>query len=124
MSLRDMAKAHKAKAADVSDIPAEAEATVRLHKRATGNHSNQYRGWMDRKGTVRFRVYSTTAPKDFRGSILAGSVEGDATLIDDDEAEATGLIKVEFDGTLEDNSLVVMWAPADADIKKVKVLVS
>lgn len=120
MSLRDRAKKAQAKAVDVNDIKGTVEATVRLYARATGNHSNQYRGWMDRAGTVRFRVYSSISPAALRGEILTVNVD-DGYIGPEADLETDEIVKYEFD--YDENTLVVMWAPLDSDIQKAKITV-
>lgn len=119
MALKD--KATK----QVVEIPEVPEITAKLYRAAQSeNRRNQYRGRIDRRGTVRVRVYSPLSHEKQTGEILVGNIDTDATAIETSTAsDGTELAKVEFDGTLADNVLVVMWAPADAEIEGIKVLV-
>ena len=78
---------------------------------------SQSRGRINRAGTVRARVYHPADYHDLGGEIITATVdEADAiTLMGEDD----NLVKVEWE--LEGNVLLLMWAPSDADIERIKV---
>lgn len=101
------------RAAQVTEIAGDLEIDMRLERAATESRRNQFRGWLDKKGTVRARLY--IPGEDV--SELFGEVyvltKGDVT-----EAEATGkndeLAHVVYE--LPGGVTAVVWAPIEADI--------
>lgn len=122
MSLKEKALARQPKATPVAEIAEIPEVEATLFQAANGNRRNQFRGRLDEAGTVRVRVYAPGDADEHRGEILVGSIDADATKLDTMKGQEGEIVKVEFDGTLAKNTLVIMWAPADADIEGVKVL--
>lgn len=122
MKLRDFTASHRAKAGTpVDQIDATPEIEVRLFRAATATSNNQYRGRIDDAGTVRVRVYIGGKAEDHQGEILVGTLEdvtkAEAVVMPD----GTELTKLEFRNTLADDSVVVLWAPDEADIEGVKI---
>lgn len=125
MKLKDFAASHKAavkQSTPVSEIDATPEIEVRLFRSATATSNNQYRGRIDEAGTVRVRVYIGGQAAEHRGEILVGTLN-DVTLAEPVEmSDGTKLTKLTFTDTLADHSKVILWAPEDADIEGVKIL--
>ena len=125
MSLRDKAQARqstKPQPTPADELPSVIELAPDLYQIPSNGRRNQYRGRIDDYGTVRVRVYTPLSVEDQAGEILVGSIE-DATSISDVQVskDKQEYVKVEFDGTLAEGVLVLMWAPADADIDGVKL---
>lgn len=131
MSLKTRAKAQKAAVPQhmaVEDIPSTIEVELTLERAAhltpKGTLTrNQYRGRINPAGTVRVRAY---VPGDYKG--LAGEIFNvtvdDATLIVEPDEDADDTVsKVEWDGVAEPGVLLVLWAPEDADINDLKVII-
>ena len=105
---------------EAKDIPAKPEIEMRLYRASQGNYRNQYRGRLDKAGTVRARVYIGGEPEEHRGEILVGTTK------DITGAGFTGkndeVAYFEYDNTLADNTLVIVWLPKEAKHEGVKVL--
>lgn len=125
MKLKDFAASHQAavkQSTPVHEIDSTPEIEVRLFRSATPTSNNQYRGRTDEAGTVRVRVYIGGTFDEHRGEILVGTLE-DVTLAEPVEMQdGTKLTKLTFVDTLADRSKVILWAPEDADIEGVKIL--
>ena len=119
-TLAERAKASQPKATTVADIPAVPEIEARLHSAANDSYRNQYRGRFDKAGTVRVRVYAPGDAKKLAGEVLAGTI-ADETDIEEVEVKGKALVKIEYRDTLAPNTLVVLWAPAKANIEGVRI---
>lgn len=119
-TLAERAKARQPKATPVADIPTVPEMDATLFRAATDSYRNQFRGRMDKAGTVRVRVYAPGDAKKLSGEVLAGTI-ADETDVEEVEVKGKALVKIEYRDTLAANTLVILWAPAKADIQGVRV---
>ena len=109
-----------ATAIDELDKVPEIEAT--LYRTANDTRNNQYRGRNDEAGTVRVRVYIGGDAAEHAGEIITASLD-DVTFAEAVEMrDGTKLTKLEFRNTVIDKGVLVMWAPEEADITGVKVI--
>jgi len=119
-TLKERAAARKPKATPAAEIPAVPEVAASLFAAESDTRRNQYRGRIDKAGSVRVRVYAPGDAKKLAGEVLAAT-EADETDIEVVEIKGAEVAKIEYRDTLAPNTLVVLWAPADADIKGVRI---
>ena len=119
-TLKERAQARKPKATPTAEIPSIPEVDVTLYAAANETRRNQFRGRLDSAGTVRVRVYAPGDAKKLSGEVLAGTVE-DETDVEVLEIKGSEIVKVEYRDTLAPNTLVILWAPAEADIEGVRM---
>lgn len=112
--------AFAAKAATpIDEIPADLEIPVRLRKAAEGEYRNQYRGWFDKAGTVRVRVYAPGSAPALRGEIHTVS----DTQLTDSELMTGNDEVTKFTFEIDDDDVtVIVWAPTELEFDTVKVL--
>ncbi len=119
-TLKDRAAARQPQPMASEDIPAVPEIEATLFRAASENSRNQFRGRLDKAGTVRVRVYAPGDAKKLSGEVLAATVE-DETDIKIMKVGDQELAKIEYRDTLAANTLVILWAPADANIEGVRI---
>lgn len=108
-----------AKMMGTADIPKDIVIDANIARYAHGNKRNQYRGRIDRAGTVRARAYIAGSVEELKGSSFTAKMEAHT------QSEFVGadneLVKVEFDDVMGTGVFVVLWAPCDADIDSVTI---
>jgi len=101
------------------EIPKDITIDATIARYAHGNKRNQYRGRIDRAGTVRARAYIAGSVAELEGTSYS------AKLDEHTQSEFVGendeLVKVEFDDVMGKGVFVVLWAPSDADIDSVTI---
>jgi hypothetical protein len=102
---------------DPKDIPAVPEVELTLTVPAHGNHTNQYRGWMDEAGTVRVRAYDAMAPAKRQGTTVSVTAN-DITLA---EPVGENIVKFEYRNTGAEGLLLVEWVPRGTKVGGLKV---
>jgi len=128
MKLADFVQAkHEQDSTPVGELPSIVEIDAWLFAKSTVDtdtgeiSSNKYRGRNDAAGTVRVRAYIGGDAEELKGDVLTATLE-DVTKAEPVEMrDGTKLSKLEFRGLGEDNALIVLWAPEDADIEGVRI---
>ena len=67
------------------------------------------------------RVYIGGTAAEHKGEILVATMD-DATNVTAQKGRSGEIVKVEFDSSVQDDTLVILWAPAKAAIEGLKVL--
>ena len=101
-------------------VPAVPEVEMSLYRAASGNYRNQYRGRIDKAGTVRVRVHIGGSADEHKGEILAGTAE-DITFAEL-QGEKDELAYFEYRDSLQKGVLVRVWVPAKAQHDGIKVI--
>jgi hypothetical protein len=128
MNTADIFKMVAKREADVvSELASELELSVRVHAepytKDDGTQSGtQYRGRNSRKGEIRTRIWVGGKPADNAGEILVVRPD-DITKAEPVVAGGVKLARFEFRRTASDNSLIILWVPAEGyEFKSLKVI--
>jgi len=106
-------------ATPIDEIPSDLEIPVSLRSRSKGNYRNQFRGWLDKAGTVRVRVYHPTDPTALRGEIITVRESNlDFSTPMEGKPEVSKFV-FELD---DDDVTIVAWVPTELEFDSVTVI--